>query len=232
MTQITDPLAEIQRRIELALKRSAREQESVTVVAVSKRQPATAVRAAAAAGLRHFGENYLQEGLAKIAALAALGEPALDWHFIGQLQSNKTRAVAENFAWVETVDRERIADRLNAQRPEQLPPLKVLIQLNLDAEPQKGGVDRDGLLPLARHIAELPNLALRGVMSMPPAGQSPDERRASFVAVAAEAASLREHGFDIDTVSMGMSGDYELAIECGANAVRIGTALFGARPTD
>jgi hypothetical protein len=229
VTQITDHLAEIRRRIELALKRSSREHETVTLVAVSKRQPASAVRAVAATGLKHFGENYLQEGLAK---MAAVDDPTLEWHFIGKLQSNKTRAVAERFTWVDTLDRDRIADRLSAQRPDHLPPLNVLIQLNLDDEPQKGGVERARIEPLARHIVQLPRLRLRGVMSMPPADQSADERRASFVAVAAEATRLRALGLPIDTVSIGMSDDFELAIECGSNAVRIGTALFGERPSD
>ncbi len=228
MTQITDHLAEIRRRIELALNRSKRAGEAVTIVAVSKRQPASAVLAAAAASLTHFGENYLQEGLDKIAAVNL---PELQWHFVGQVQSNKTRAIAESFAWVDTLDRSRIADRLAAQRPEWLPPLNVLIQLNLDAEPQKGGVDAGALRPLAEHVAGLARLRLRGVMCMPPADQTAGERRRSFLAVAAEADRLRAQGFAIDTISMGMSADFELAIECGANAVRIGTALFGKRPT-
>lgn len=229
MTQITDHLADIRRRIDLALKRSRREGEDVTIVAVSKRQSAAAVLAAADAGLTHFGENYPQEGLAKIAAA---DRPGLQWHFVGKLQSNKTRAVAEQFAWVDTLDRSRIADRLAARRPESLPPLEVLIQLNLDAEPQKSGVDANGLLPLAEHVAELSRLRLRGLMCMPPAGQTADARRASFLAVAAAADSLRARGIAIDTISMGMSDDFELAVECGANAVRIGSALFGPRPPE
>lgn len=196
------------------------------IVAVSKQQSAAAVSEAAAAGIAHFGENYLQEGLEKIAAVA---NPALCWHFVGRIQSNKTRLIAESFACVETVDRIRIAERLAAQRPDALPPLDVLIQLNLDAEPQKGGVASDGLLPLAERIAALPRLRLRGLMCMPPAGQSPDQRRASFRAAAAEADRLRALGLPVDTLSMGMSDDFELAIECGSNCVRIGTALFGSR---
>jgi hypothetical protein len=201
----------------------------VILVAVSKRQPATAVIEAAAAGLTHFGENYLQEGLEKMRAVA---DSAIEWHFIGKVQSNKTRQIAANFSWVDTVDRARIADRLDAQRPDDLGPLNVLIQLNLDSEPQKGGVGADELLGLAEHIASLPRLRLRGVLGMPPAGNDAEQNRASFNAIAAAAERLQRAGFDIDTISMGMSADYELAIECGSTCVRIGTALFGARPTD
>jgi pyridoxal phosphate enzyme (YggS family) len=226
VTDITDHLADIERRIEFALGQCGRAGESVTLVAVSKQQSAAAVRAAAAAGLTHFGESYLQEALAKIAAVA---NPALAWHFIGQIQANTTRPIAEHFSWVDTVDRARIADRLDAQRPEHLGPLNVLIQLNLDGEPQKGGVDAVGLLPLATHIAGLKRLCLRGLMSIPPEAQAEDERRASFLAVRAAAERLRAEGIAMDTLSFGMSGDFELAIACGSTTVRIGTALFGPR---
>lgn len=201
----------------------------VLVVAVSKRQPASAVVAAAEAGLTHFGENYVQEGLEKIAEVA---DSSLEWHFIGQVQSNKTRQIAEHFSWVETIDRKRIADRLNSQRPEDLGPLNVLIQLNLDGEPQKGGIEADDLLPLAEHISNLPRLKLRGVMGMPPANQTESEKRASFLAIKQQADRLKDLGLDIDTISMGMSSDFELAIECGSNCVRLGTALFGPRTTE
>lgn len=228
MTQITDQIADIEERIDRTLARSGRTGETVTVVAVSKRQPASAVVAAEAAGLTHFGENYLQEALEKISTVA---NSSLEWHFIGQIQSNKTRSIAESFSWVETVDRTRIADRLNDQRPEKLEPLNVLIQLNLDREPQKGGITADELLPLAEHISKLPKLRLRGVMGIPPADLSPTENRASFSAIATEAERLKTHSFAIDTVSMGMSSDFETAIECGSNCVRLGTALFGPRST-
>jgi len=227
VTDITDHLADIERRISVALEACGRSGESVTLVAVSKMQSASAVGSAAARGVVHFGENYLQEGLEKIAAVA---NPALAWHFIGRIQSNKTRPIAEHFAWVDTVDRERIADRLNEQRPTILAPLNVLIQVNLDGEAQKAGVGADAILPLARHIAGLPRLQLRGLMSIPPEGQSTDERRASFLAVRAAAGRLRAEGLPIDTLSFGMSADFELAIACGATCVRIGTAIFGARP--
>lgn len=227
MTQITDHLAEIERRIGVALERAGRSGESVTLVAVSKMQGADAVRAAAARGIVHFGENYLQEGLAKIEAVA---NPALAWHFIGRVQANKTRHVALHFSWVDTVDRDRIAHRLSEQRPAGLAPLNLLIQVNLDNEPQKAGVGAAGILPLARQIASLPRLRLRGLMSIPPEGQSADERRASFLAVRAAAERLRAAGIAIDTLSYGMSADFELAIACGATQLRIGTAIFGARP--
>jgi pyridoxal phosphate enzyme (YggS family) len=226
VTDITDQIADIERRIGIALQQCNRSRESVTIVAVSKMQNADAVRSAAAAGIRHFGENYLQEALDKMAAVA---NPDLAWHFIGRIQANKTRSIAENFAWVDTVDRARIADRLDAQRPQGLPPLNVLIQVNLDGEPQKAGVGEAELLPLALHVASLPRLRLRGLMSIPPEPQTPEARRASFLAVCAAAERLRAAGVAVDTLSFGMSADFELAIACGSTAVRIGTALFGAR---
>jgi pyridoxal phosphate enzyme (YggS family) len=198
----------------------------VTLVAVSKRQPAAAVVRAADSGLIHFGENYLQEGIEKMRTVA---RSDLKWHFIGKIQSNKTRQIAENFSWVDTIDRARIADRLDAQRPDHLGPIDVLIQLNVDNEAQKGGVSPKAALPLARHISQLPALRLRGVLGMPPAGNDATRNRASFLAIAEVAGDLRKAGFEIDTISMGMSSDYELAIECGSNCVRIGTALFGPR---
>lgn len=229
MTQITDQIVDIRRRVDRALKRSNRPDTAVTIVAVSKRQPVGSVVEAAAAGLTHFGENYLQEAIEKIAAVADLD---IHWHFVGQIQSNKTRQIAEAFSWVETVDRVRIADRLNDQRPANLEPLNVLIQLNLDREPQKAGIAVDELLPLAEHIRSLPRLRLRGVMGMPPASNNEAENRASFLAIASAQQRLQNHGIVVDTISMGMSSDFELAIECGSNCVRIGTALFGPRPTE
>jgi hypothetical protein len=197
------------------------------IVAVSKQQPATSITEAYAAGQRHFGENYLQEALTKIEQLR---EPGLCWHFIGPLQSNKTRPVAEHFDWVHTVDRERIARRLDAQRSQHAKPLNVLIQLNLDGDPRKSGVSAAEVPALAGLIASLPRLALRGLMTIPPAANSDAENRRHFLAVAALAEELRGRGFALDTLSMGMSGDFETAIECGSDCVRIGTAIFGARP--
>jgi pyridoxal phosphate enzyme (YggS family) len=229
VTQITDHLADIERRIASALEQSGRAPESVMLVAVSKTQSAERVSAAAALGLLHFGENYLQEALGKIATI---DNPALSWHFIGGIQANKTRLIAEHFSWVDTLDRARIADRLNAQRPPGLPPLNVLIQLNTDGEPQKGGVSEDELLPLALHVAGLPRLRLRGLLGIPPEGQTLAARRASFLAAGRAADRLRAAGLMLDTLSLGMSGDFELAIACGSTAVRIGTALFGLRGPD
>lgn len=198
----------------------------MTIVAVSKQQPPSAVASAAAAGLTHFGENYVNEGIEKIAAV---GNPALSWHFIGRIQSNKTRPIAESFTWVETIDRVRIAERLNDHRPEALGALNVLIQVNVDREPQKGGVLAGDVVPLAEAISSLPRLKLRGVMGMPSANLSPEQNRGSLLAIAAAAETLKSGGFDIDTVSMGMSADFELAVECGSSLVRLGTALFGPR---
>lgn len=226
MTQITDHLADIRRRIDTALQRSQDAGRSVTIVGVSKLKPASAVAAAATAGLTHFAENYAHEGLEKIAAVA---NPALHWHFIGRIQANKTQPIARGFSWVQTIDRTRIAARLDAQRPDELGPLNVLIQLNVDREPQKAGAAPDELLPLAESVAKLSRLKLRGVMGMPPAGSSPAQNRRSFLVIAEAAETLRRSGFDVDTVSMGMSGDFELAIECGSSMVRLGTALFGPR---
>ena len=227
MIQITDQIAKTRSRVEESLARAGEPRDAVTIVAVSKRQPAGSVVEAIAAGLRHFGENYVQEGLDKISEV---GDSTVQWHFIGRIQSNKTRLIAEHFSWVQTLDRKRIAVRLNEQRPDALAPLNVLIQVNVDREPQKGGVTVDELLPLAQSIGNLPRLKLRGVMGMPPAGNNPEENRASFLAIRKAADSLKSAGFCVDTISMGMSSDFELAIECGSNCVRIGTAIFGSRP--
>jgi hypothetical protein len=224
--EITDHLPEIERRISGALDRSKRRDRAVTIVAVSKGQPAAAIVKAHAAGLADFGESYVQEAVDKIDAAAL---PGIRWHFIGRIQANKTKPIAERFDWVQTIDRERIAARLDAQRPEDVPPLNVLIQLKLEGDAQKGGIRPDELAPLAERIAALPRLKLRGLMSMPPAGLGEREARAYFSAVAAEALKLERRGFALDTLSMGMSDDFEIAVECGSTCVRIGTALFGAR---
>ncbi|MDX1563688.1 MAG: YggS family pyridoxal phosphate-dependent enzyme, partial [Gammaproteobacteria bacterium] len=181
MTHITDHFVEIQRRVHLALERAGRSSDDVKIVAVSKGQPAAAIESARGAGATDFGENYVQEALDKIAAIGSTG---LVWHFVGRIQSNKTRLIAERFDWVHTVDREQIAARLSAQRPAGLPPLNVLIQLNLAGEPQKGGIGSGDLLPLAKTISELPNVALRGLMTIPPAGLTEAACREHFAAVA------------------------------------------------
>lgn len=223
-----DKLAEVRRRIEAAARVAGRNPADVRLLAVSKQQPAAAIRAAVAAGQLEFGENYLQEALPKIRELAAL---PLVWHFIGQLQGNKTRAVAENFTWVHTLDRERIARRLSAQRPHHAPPLDVLVQVRLDDEPDKGGIEPQELPRLAEIVAGLPRLRLRGLMCIPaPAADAqPNLQRVPFARLRALLAELNARGHDLDTLSMGMSADLEAAVAEGATIVRVGTALFGPR---
>jgi pyridoxal phosphate enzyme (YggS family) len=214
-------------RIASAATRYGRDPGSVGLVAISKGHPATSVRALAEAGQRDFGENYLQEALPKLAELKDIDAT---WHFTGQLQSNKTRAVAENFAWVHTLDRERIAVRLNEQRPHYAAPLQVCIQICLEPEPGKGGVAPADVLALAQRIQTLPRLKLRGLMCIPPPSDDFDTQRARFAELAQCMDELNAHGMALDTLSMGMSGDLEAAIAAGATWVRIGTAIFGERP--
>ena len=198
------------------------------LVAISKMQPREALEILAEAGQRDFGENYLQEALPKVQGLSSRN---LTWHFTGQLQANKTRSIAEHFQWVHTLDRERIAVRLNEQRPHYAPPLNICIQVRLEDEPGKGGVSPDEVLPLAQRIAELPRLVLRGLMCIPPPRESFDEQRALFERLAQCRRELERAGLNLDTLSMGMSADLEAAIAAGATWVRIGTAIFGERPT-
>ena len=206
--------------------RYGREADSVRLIAVSKTQPAAAIRAVAALGQTDFAENYLQEALPKLAALADL---TLTWHFIGQLQANKTRAVAEHFHWVHTLDRERIAVRLNEQRSVHALPLNVCIQVSLEGELGKGGISKTDLAALARRVTELPRLRLRGLMCIPPPREGFEAQRQLFAELADCARELREQGMPLDTLSMGMSGDLEAAVAAGATCVRIGTAIFGER---
>lgn len=213
-------------RIASAAARYGRPANSVGLVAVGKGHPADAIRQLAALGQRDFGENYLQEAAAKRAALQDL---PLTWHFIGQMQANKTRPVAELFDWVHTVDRERIAVRLNEQRSPHLPPINVCIQVRLEDEPGKGGIEPEGVAALAAAIKELPRLRLRGLMALPPPRDSFDEQKALFERLAALLRQLDTQGFELDTLSMGMSGDLEAAVAAGTTLLRIGTALFGER---
>jgi len=201
--------------------------DSVGLVAISKGHPAPALRTLAGFGQRDFGENYLQEALPKLQELADL---PLTWHFTGQLQANKTRAVAEHFQWVHTLDRERLAVRLNEQRPHYAPALNICIQVSLAEEPGKGGVRPDEVLPLAKSVAALPKLKLRGLMCLPPPRETFAEQRALFQELAACQRRLIDAGLAVDTLSMGMSDDLEAAVAAGATWVRIGTALFGQRP--
>ena len=206
--------------------RYGRDPDSVRLIAVSKTWPAQAIRALAELGQQDFGENYVQEALAKLAELADLG---LTWHYIGQLQTNKTRAVAENFHWVHTLDRERIAVRLSEQRSPHVAPLNVCIQVRLADEPGKGGISKTEVAALARRVLELPRLQLRGLMCIPPPREGFEAQRQLFAELADCAGELRAQGIPLDTLSMGMSGDLEAAVAAGATCVRIGTAIFGER---
>jgi len=226
MTTIPGNLQHVRARIATACQRAGRGVEEVTLLAVSKTFGADAVRAAAAAGQRAFGENYIQEGVEKIAALRDLG---LTWHCIGTIQSNKTRLVAEHFDWVHTVDRLKIAERLSAQRPADRPPLNVCIQVNIDGGANKSGVAPGDALALARAVAALPQLKLRGLMSIPEIAPDFEAARAVHASARALFDQLNADGLGLDTLSMGMSDDLEAAIAAGSTMVRIGTAIFGSR---
>lgn len=226
MTAFTEHLAHLQARIAGAAAAAGRPPGSVTLVAVSKGHPAGAVRTALAAGLRHFGENYLQEALPKIQAAGQ--EPV--WHFIGRLQANKTRPVALNFAWVQSVDSVRLARRLSEQRPYHGEPLQVLVQLQPLGEAGRGGCPGQALPELAAAVAGLRGLCLRGLMFMPAAGLEPAALAAEYARAGDAFGELRRRGHDLDTLSMGMSDDLEAAIAAGSTMIRVGTALFGPRP--
>jgi len=223
MSTIADNIGQVSQRIRAAADAVQRDASSIHLLAVSKTKPAQAVREAYAAGMRDFGENYLQEALGKQAELTDL---PLSWHFIGPIQSNKTRAIAENFAWVHSVDRLKIAQRLSEQRPADLPPLNICIQVNVSGEASKSGCTPADLPALATAISALPRLKLRGLMAIPEPTQDRAEQDAAFATVRDLQASLN---LALDTLSMGMSHDLESAIAQGATWVRIGTALFGAR---
>ena len=225
MTEITDHLADIVERVARAAQHAHRSATSVTIVAVSKQQPASAIMTAHRAGITNFGESYVQEALPKMDAVAGSG---LTWHFVGKLQANKTRQIAERFDWVHTVDRLRIAERLNEQRPAFAAPLNVLIQVNQGGEAQKGGAAPADVAELARAITKLPRLKLRGLMTLPPQTGAPADW---FADLAALRARLEDDGIVLDTLSMGMSADFTEAIAAGATLVRIGTAIFGERRT-
>jgi hypothetical protein len=214
-------------RIAQAAARAGRDPASIRLLAVSKQQPESMVRAAAAAGQREFGENYVQEGADKVDALVDV--PGLVWHFIGQLQANKTREVAARFDWVHTVDRERIASRLSAQRPHHAPPLQVLLQVRLADEAGKGGVSPTDVPALATAVAALPRLQLRGLMCIPPPAADLEAQRAPFRRLRELLDALNAAGHRLDTLSMGMSDDLEAAVLEGATIVRVGTAIFGWR---
>lgn len=228
MSVIAANLQAVHQRIAAAAQQAGRQSADIALLAVSKTVPPDRIRAAYAAGQLAFGENYVQEGVDKIAALAELRH-RLQWHFIGPLQSNKTRLVAEHFDWVHTVDRLRIAERLSAQRPAGMAALQVCIQVNISGEASKSGVAPAEVPALANAVAALPGLRLRGLMAIPEPEDDPAAQRRPFAAMRAMLQALRADGLDVDTLSMGMSGDMEAAIAEGANLVRIGTAIFGAR---
>ena len=223
MSTIEQMIAKVRARIREAAQAAGRDPAGVGLLAVSKTQPAAAIRQAHAAGLVDFGENYLQEALAKQAELADL---PLAWHFIGPIQSNKTKPIAEHFAWVHSVDRLKIAERLSEQRPAELPALNICLQVNVSGEASKSGCAPEELPALAAAVAALPNLRLRGLMAIPEPTDDPTEQRAAFARLRELQARLP---YELDTLSMGMSHDLESAIAEGATWVRIGTALFGAR---
>jgi pyridoxal phosphate enzyme (YggS family) len=220
-------LEEVRARVARAARSAGRSADSVTLLAVGKAQPAALLAAAADCGVTQFGESYLQEALQKIAALQ---DRALTWHFIGRVQSNKTRPVAESFTWVHAVDRLKVAERLSAQRPFHAPPLNVCLQVNVAGEASKGGASPAELPELAARVAQLPRLALRGLMCIPPEETDPAQQRAWFAQVRSLQEQLNAAGAGLDTLSMGMSGDFEAAIQEGATIIRLGTILFGPRP--
>jgi PLP dependent protein len=217
----------VRARIAAAAAAAGRNEDCVTLLAVSKGHDAAAVQALAQLGVENFGENYLQDALPKLTALAGM---ELTWHYIGRLQANKTRAIAEHFAWVHSVDRPRIAERLAAQRPHFAAPLNVCLQLRLAASAERSGATAAEIPALAASVAALPRLRLRGLMCMLPEGLAPAQQLAQFTEVRALYDRLNRDGAGMDTLSMGMSGDFEVAIAAGSTMVRIGTALFGERP--
>ena len=229
MTMIAENLHQVRTRIAAAARSAGRPEGAVRLLAVSKTFDAPAVRAAFEAGLTAFGENYVQEGVAKIEALADLRD-RLEWHCIGPLQSNKTRVVAEQFDWVHGIDRLKIAQRLSEQRPAGLPPLQVCLQVNVDGGANKSGVGVDEAPDLARAVAALPRLALRGIMAIPEPASDFDAQRELFLRATAVFERIRADGIALDTLSMGMSADLEAAVAAGSTRGRVGTARFGGRP--
>ncbi|WP_241609160.1 YggS family pyridoxal phosphate-dependent enzyme [Rosenbergiella australiborealis] len=227
MTSISLNLRSVEQRIAGIATQCGRAPQEITLLAVSKTKPESDITAAYEAGQRCFGENYVQEGVSKIAALSHLVD--IDWHFIGPLQSNKSRLVAENFAWCHTIDRLKLAQRLSAQRPEHLPPLNVLIQINISDESSKSGIREEALNALAAEISQLPRLTLRGIMAIP--APEPDHRQQLIVCqrMAALYHSLANDYPQVDTLSLGMSDDLDAAITAGSTLVRVGSAIFGAR---
>jgi len=226
MSAIATNLQAVRDRLAKAAQAAGRDPAGITLLAVSKTKPLTDVLAAAAAGQRAFGENYVQEGVDKIIAAV---DRDLVWHFIGPLQSNKTRPVAEHFAWVHSVERLKIAERLSAQRPAGLPPLQVCVQVNVSGEASKSGCAPDEALALCQAVTALPNVCLRGLMAIPEPADDPAEQRRPFRQLREIYETVRAAGIPLDTLSMGMTHDLEAAVAEGATIVRIGTAIFGER---
>ncbi|MEO8019640.1 MAG: YggS family pyridoxal phosphate-dependent enzyme [Pseudomonadota bacterium] len=222
----SESVAATQNRISAACRSHSRSVDSVTLLAVSKGQSVAAIDSATRAGVENFGENFLQESLPKIEALKGR---ELTWHYIGRLQTNKTRPVAEIFDWVHGVDRLKLAERLSAQRPADAPPLNLCIQLHVGGEASKGGVEPADIAPLALAVRELPRIKLRGLMSMPPAESAVERQRQWFRETRQVFDYLNERGLGLDTLSMGTSADFEAAIAEGSTIVRVGTAIFGPR---
>lgn len=222
---ISENLSRIQQQIEQISAEYQR--ENVRLLAVSKTKPVQAIEEAIRADQCAFGENYVQEGVEKIAYFS--GNKSLEWHFIGPLQSNKSRLVAEHFDWIQTVDRFKIAERLNDQRPEHLPPLNVLIQINISDESSKSGIQPEEMFSLAEKVSQFPRLKLRGLMAIPKPESEPEQQKIALRKMKDLFNRLKQRFESVDTLSMGMSDDMASAIECGSTMVRIGTAIFGAR---
>lgn len=230
MFPILDNLQAVHAQINAAARNAGRDPRTIVLLAVSKTFGADAVIEAAKAGQRAFGENYLQEALDKMAAIRqARPDLLLEWHFIGPIQSNKTRQIAENFDWVHSIEREKIAHRLAEQRPGHLPPINVCLQVNVSGEVTKSGVAPDQLMPLAQVVASMPRLKLRGLMAIPEPAATFEQQRAPFRQLHELYEALRAHGMHLDTLSMGMTADMNAAIAEGATIVRVGTAIFGKR---
>lgn len=230
MTSIKQNINQITIQIENSVQKCGRRPDSVQLLAVSKTKPIALLEQAITVGQRAFGENYVQEGVEKVQYFQKNhSETSLEWHFIGPIQSNKTRPIAEHFDWVHSVERLKIAQRLNEQRPVELGELNVLIQVNISSEQSKSGTTSDEVMELAAAINDMPNLTLRGLMSIPANVSNYDEQLAAFTQLASIQNQLRAQYPQVDTLSMGMSGDMDAAIEAGSTMVRIGTAIFGAR---
>ena len=227
---ISENLQLVQHRIATSSQAGGRDPSSIALLAVSKTFDAQAVLTAAQAGQRAFGENYVQEAIDKISATRELNPNLqLEWHFIGPIQSNKTRQIAEHFDWVHSVDRLKIAQRLSEQRPADMPPLQICLQVNVSGEATKSGLEPDALLELARVVNRLPNIRLRGLMAIPEPTEDVEQQRAAFAKLRLMQNDLQAVGIQTDTLSMGMSADMDAAIAEGATIVRIGTAIFGGR---